>query len=394
MHINNKNILVCWIGQNDLDASQGKVSTPGPIGQTVEHERFAELHLLYNYEEKECRNYRQWLAKKTKAQITLHRADLDHPMHFQQIYEKAQEVIDILLTDKKNAALTFHLSPGTSAMAAVWIILGKVHVKAVTGEPARLLYSSVKDGVHEANIPFDLAVFKHAIRRLYDLPLPDGFIAHDKTMEPVLARLRKIAPWDIITVLITGETGTGKERFAKLIHDWTWADKGMKKDRPFVAVNCAAIPEDLFESELFGATKGAYTGADRDREGKFQAADGGTLFMDEIGELSLAAQAKVLRAIQEKKVTRVGDNKDIKVKVRIVAATNRDLKEEVAKGKFREDLYYRLAEAALHIPSLRERKEDILPLAEAQLALINRTGSESILDYRTKQFSPELSDSW
>ena len=170
--------------------------------------------------------------------------------------------------------------------------------------------------------------------------------------------LERVAPTES-RVLITGQNGTGKELVARWIHK-----KSNRVDGPIVEVNCAAIPSELIESELFGHKKGSFTGAIADKPGKFEQASGGTLFLDEIGDMSLDAQAKVLRALQESKVTRVGDSKEIKVDVRVLAATNKDLRQEIAGGRFREDLYHRLAVIVVKVPSLNERKEDIPLLIE------------------------------
>jgi len=159
--------------------------------------------------------------------------------------------------------------------------------------------------------------------------------------------------------LITGNNGTGKELVARWLHE-----KSERSSLPFVEVNCAAIPSELIESELFGHEKGAFTSAIKQRKGKFEQADGGTLFLDEIGDMSLSAQAKVLRALQEHKITRVGSDSDINVNVRIVAATNKNLKEEIEKNHFREDLYHRLSVILIHVPSLNDRIEDIPLLSQ------------------------------
>ena len=160
-------------------------------------------------------------------------------------------------------------------------------------------------------------------------------------------------------VLITGPNGSGKEMVAKQIHE-----KGTRATMPLVEVNCAAIPSELIESELFGHEKGAFTGAMSKRIGKFEQADGGTLFLDEIGDMSLSAQAKVLRALQESKITRVGGDKEIRVNVRVIAATNKDLRREIAEGNFREDLFHRLSVIVIHVPPLAERREDVPLLAD------------------------------
>jgi transcriptional regulator with GAF, ATPase, and Fis domain len=160
-------------------------------------------------------------------------------------------------------------------------------------------------------------------------------------------------------VFITGPNGTGKELVAHWIHQ-----KSARSNGPMIEVNCAAIPSELIESELFGHVKGAFTSANKDRAGKFEAANGGTIFLDEIGDMSLSAQAKVLRALQENKVQRVGSDRDIKVDVRVVAATNKDLKKEIADGNFREDLYHRLAVILIDVPALNDRRDDIPLLIE------------------------------
>ena len=166
-------------------------------------------------------------------------------------------------------------------------------------------------------------------------------------------------------VLITGSNGTGKELVARWLNE-----KSNRSNMPFVEVNCAAIPGELIESELFGHVKGSFTGAIKDHKGKFEQADGGTLFLDEIGDMSLSAQAKVLRVLQEHKLSRVGSDKDISVKVRVVAATNKNLLEEIANGNFREDLYHRLSVIVIHVPSLAERKDDIPLLVNHFINLI------------------------
>ena len=165
--------------------------------------------------------------------------------------------------------------------------------------------------------------------------------------------IEKVAPTEA-RVLITGDNGTGKELVAHWVHE-----KSNRSKKPMVEVNCAAIPSELIESELFGHVKGSFTGANKDRAGKFEAANGGVIFLDEIGDMSLGAQAKVLRALQENSISRVGSDKDIKVDVRVLAATNKDLMKEIKDGKFREDLYHRLAVIIIHVPSLNDRSEDI-----------------------------------
>lgn len=196
-----------------------------------------------------------------------------------------------------------------------------------------------------------------------ELSVESSLVGSSNNIKKVLSLLNKVAPSEA-PVLVLGESGTGKELVASLIHDLS-----KRSDRPFITVNCGAIPENLIESELFGHKKGSFTGADRDTKGLFKEADGGTLFLDEIGELPLLLQVKILRAIQYKVIRPVGASKEESVDVRIISATNRDLREDVKLGRFREDLYYRLKVVEAYIPPLRERKEDIMPLITHFLGL-------------------------
>ena len=199
-----------------------------------------------------------------------------------------------------------------------------------------------------------------------------GMIARSAPMRKLLDLTRRIAKVDS-TLLITGESGTGKERVARLVHE-----ASARADGPFIAVNCGAITETLLESELFGHVRGAFTGAVAERTGLFEAANGGTLLLDEVGEVSAAMQVKLLRVLQEREIRRVGDSQSRSIDVRVIAATNRDLAQEMAEGRFRKDLYYRLNVVELHVPALRERREDLLPLARILLAeaatRLNRPG--------------------
>ncbi len=191
----------------------------------------------------------------------------------------------------------------------------------------------------------------------------EGIIGESTTLREVFRVLEKVAPTES-TVLVTGESGTGKELIVRALHS-----NSLRQDKPFVPINCGAIPKELLESELFGHEKGAFTHAIRTRPGRFELADGGTIFLDEIGEMDLTLQVKILRVLQEKEIERVGGAGVKKVDVRIVAATNRNLEKEVEAGRFREDLYYRLNVIPLHLPPLRERGGDILLLAEHFLSL-------------------------
>jgi DNA-binding NtrC family response regulator len=209
------------------------------------------------------------------------------------------------------------------------------------------LLTTVRNALDRKELVVANKRLKKKVGRNYEM------IGESREIQSIKDMIDKVAPTDA-RVLITGSNGTGKELVAHWIHE-----KSDRSDAPFIEVNCAAIPSELIESELFGHVKGAFTSAVRDRAGKFETANKGTLFLDEIGDMSLSAQAKVLRALQESKITRVGSDKDIKVDVRVVAATNKDLQKEIEEGKFREDLYHRLAVILIRVPDLNERREDI-----------------------------------
>ena len=204
---------------------------------------------------------------------------------------------------------------------------------------------------------------KQLRKKVYKSKLND-IIGESKPIMAVKAMIEKVAPTDA-RVLITGKNGTGKELVARNLHQ-----NSSRKKAPFIEVNCAAIPSELIESELFGHEKGAFTSAIKQKKGNFEQAEGGTLFLDEIGDMSASAQAKVLRALQENRIRRVGGEKDIKVNVRILAATNKDLRKEIAEGNFREDLYHRLSVILIHVPSLNDRRDDVPLLVDFFLSKV------------------------
>lgn len=209
------------------------------------------------------------------------------------------------------------------------------------------LLNTVRNALDRKKLVVENKILKKKVSKNYEIIGQSEPINHIKLM------IEKVAQTEA-RVLITGPNGTGKELVAHQLHE-----KSQRSDFPLIEVNCAAIPSELIESELFGHVKGAFTSAIKDRAGKFEAADKGTIFLDEIGDMSLSAQAKVLRALQESMITRVGADKDIKVDVRVIAATNKDLKKEITEGRFREDLYHRLAVILIKVPSLNDRRDDI-----------------------------------
>lgn len=221
------------------------------------------------------------------------------------------------------------------------------------------LLVTVRNALDKSELVVETKTLKRKIASKYQM------IGHSPAIEKVRQMIERVAPTDA-RVLITGANGTGKEVVAHLLHE-----QSHRSNAPLVEVNCAAIPSELIESELFGHEKGAFTSAVKQRIGKFEQADGGTIFLDEIGDMSLAAQTKVLRVLQENELSRVGSDKTIRVNVRVFAATNKDLKQEIEKGNFREDLYHRLNVIPIHVPSLDERKEDIPLLVSHFSALIS-----------------------
>ncbi len=214
------------------------------------------------------------------------------------------------------------------------------------------LLVTIRNAMDKSTLVNETKVLKKKISKTFDM------IGDSKGIGDIKEMIERVAPTEA-RVLITGDNGTGKELVARWIHE-----KSNRSAGPMVEVNCAAIPSELIESELFGHEKGAFTSAVAQRKGKFEVAEGGTIFLDEIGDMSLSAQAKVLRALQESKITRVGGDKEIKVNVRVIAATNKDLQKEIKEARFREDLYHRLSVILIHVPALNERKDDIPLLVE------------------------------
>tara|TARA_B110000263_G_scaffold243931_1_gene251285 strand:- start:3210 stop:4373 length:1164 start_codon:yes stop_codon:yes gene_type:complete len=276
-------------------------------------------------------------------------------------------------TRKKNSSLPFIMLTGHGNVetAVESMKLGAYDFISKPPDLNRLI-TSVRNALEKKELVTENKILRKKVAKRYQI------IGESKSIKTIHELIDKVAQSEA-RVLITGESGTGKELVAHQIHE-----KSLRQKSSFVEVNCAAIPAELIESELFGHTKGSFTSAVRDRQGKFEAANGGTLFLDEIGDMSLAAQAKVLRVLEENKIQRVGSENDITVDVRVIAATNKDLKKEIEKGSFREDLYHRLAVILIDVPTLSSRKEDIPLLVNHFLEIIcKEQGIES------KSFSKE-----
>ena len=370
--------FVSWIGAADHECAEGKRGLDlGPIATAlVGKKRYDRVYLLTNYDFDRSRGYCAWLeaiAKYEPSAIDLYSVDLISPIDYADIYTQVSANLRQAGLPRDDVELTFHVSPGTPAMAAIWIILAK------TRFPAKLIQTSKEKGVEPVDFFFDLAGdflpeylqrSGERVQRLANAAQPAdpefGKIIHKSQVVADQIKLaRRIAAYEV-PVLILGETGTGKELFAEAIHA-----ASSRAGQPFVAVNCGAIAPELANSELFGHKKGAFTGAAADRKGHFLEASGGTLFLDEIGDLPLDTQVRLLRALQSHEITPMGLSKPIQFNTRILAATHRDLAADVAAGRFREDLFHRLAVGILQLPPLRERQGDVDLLTQHFLEVIN-----------------------
>ena len=260
------------------------------------------------------------------------------------------EVLDELLKLSDDISVIMISGHGTIDTAVEAIKKGAFDYIEKPLDLNRLLIT-IRNALDKTNLITETKTLKRKVSKTYDI------VGESEAITKVKEMIDRVAPTDA-RVLITGDNGTGKELVARWLHE-----KSNRAASPFVEVNCAAIPSELIESELFGHEKGSFTSAYKQRKGKFEQANGGTLFLDEIGDMSLSAQAKVLRALQENKINRVGSDKDISVDVRIIAATNKNIKSEIESNRFREDLYHRISVILIHVPTLNERIEDISHLA-------------------------------
>lgn len=371
-----KRWLISWIGATDHECALGqRGSDVGPVAAALQAMPvFDRVHLLTNYPHARSLTYCRWLERLIGQEVDLYEVGLSSPIDYANIYQAVSAELTRMQLPREEVELTFHLSPGTPAMAAIWIILAK------TRFPARLIQTSLQRGLESVDFRFDLAsdflpeFLQRSSARIERLvgsssatvaPAFKAIIHTSSAMREQIDLAHRMAAFDV-PVLILGETGTGKELFARAVHDASG-----RAPQSFVAVNCGAIQRELASAELFGHEKGAFTGATASRQGHFREAHGGTLFLDEVGELPLEAQVRLLRALQSHEITPVGASKPVKVDVRIVAATHRDLPAEIAAGRFREDLFHRLAVGILRLPPLRERASDIALLLDHYLAVIN-----------------------
>ena len=302
-----------------------------------------------NYQVEEAEDGLQALEKIKAADYDLVLCDIKMPkMDGEELLQEVKKI-------KPEIPMVMISGHGDMETAINTMRLGAFDYISKPPDLNRLL-NTVRNALDKKQLVVENKILKKKVSKNYEMIGVSEPISHIKDI------IEKVAVTDA-RVLITGPNGTGKELVAHQLHE-----KSERADYPLIEVNCAAIPSELIESELFGHVKGAFTSAVKDRAGKFEAADKGTIFLDEIGDMSLSAQAKVLRALQENMITRVGADKDIKVNVRVIAATNKDLKKEIEEGRFREDLYHRLAVILIKVPSLNERRDDI-PLLISHFAM-------------------------
>ena len=299
---------------------------------------------------------------KTRA----HGKDAEGPLSYIAVPIKiGNEMLGVLTAERVGRAGTQALEADTRTLTVIGCLIGQAL-------KTRAAIESL-----QAEFQRQRREFEKSIRKTYRI---ENIVGQSKRMQEVFAAVTSVAP-SRATVLLRGESGTGKEMIARAIHVG-----GSRADRPFVTVNCAALPETLLESELFGHKRGAFTGAVEERKGRFEEASGGTIFLDEAGDIPLATQVKLLRVLQERKFERLGENRTVSVDVRIIAATNADLETLVESGKFREDLFYRLNVIPIYLPPLRDRREDVIPLAEHFLERFNREHGKAV------SFAPDALD--
>lgn len=380
-------VLVSWVGGHDIKGRLNTGIARGPVFSTVREKPFDRVELLYNYPEDEVNPFIAWLREEIPIPVKSRYVELSSPIHFGEIYQASNEFLASLGSDRPEIELHILLSPGTPAMQAVWLLLAKTRYKATFWQ------SSIEGGVVEAHIPFEIAAeYVPAAEKLSNEKLShlatgsvpssaafDDIVTQNPIVRELKERATALARMDV-AVLIEGESGTGKELFARAIHN-----ASSRANKSFVAVNCGAIPKGLVDSVLFGHKKGAFTGAISDSAGVFGDAHGGTIFLDEFGELELSVQIRLLRILEDGSYTRVGETKEKKADVRLIAATNRDLIKEVAAGNFREDLFFRVAVGVLSLPPLRDRHGDLSLLTKHLLLSIVKENPETA----DKVMSPE-----
>ena len=402
-------ILMSFVGMQDPYSHKGGGGNPGPILTLVKDRAFSKVFLLHMPDSESVNRARNTasalVSLSTSARPSTVPLAIDDPSNHEQLMAALRTWWNAL-PKEPDAEYFISVSSGTSAMHAAWLLLSaadEIHANILyTRDPRHVTEGqplvceiNPRSPVFPQILPrISLAEVAQPAARQQSEPLAGEQYDLAKNLIGKSAAFRtsvdlalKFAATDH-SVLISGETGTGKERFARLIH------KGSKRAHgPFVAMNCAAVPANLIESILFGHVKGAFTGADRDKEGFFEEAHGGTLFLDEIGDMPLEMQAKLLRVLQERRIRRVGGTGDVLIDVRIVAATHVDLLKSIRNGRFREDLFRRISILPINLPPLRQRRDDIPDIAQAILDSENSSCSIQ-KSFSSKALEKLLAYSW
>lgn len=387
------NSLFTWLGKTDVEnMREGNVAAIATIA--LKHpEPFDKVIILANAYEVHWEKYKSWLQSKLEMagrpckEVQIVPVHIQSPIDYASIHVEAEKWINKL--SKESSKLCISLTSGTPAMISLSILIGKGKSNTT------FLQTSPQNELIPTEIPVDFVKeYKHsaqknqAAKAVAKPNLKQSFAnltSESKEMKEVVALAEKLSQTEV-PILILGETGTGKEVMAQAIQS-----AGLRKNKSFIIVNCGALPETIVDSILFGHVKGAFTGAVSDKRGLFEQADGGTIFLDEVGELTPEIQVKLLRILQQGEVTRVGDDNTISVDVRVIAATHRNLVKMMDAGEFREDLFYRLAVGIIRIPPLRARRMDLPNILKELTASINQTGSLNP-DYKPKQLSDEAID--
>ncbi len=380
--------LLTWLGNRDLDNMQ-QDKNAAIAGLAVKaNPHFDKIVILANDKEESWSRFESFLKKRLatigrpNSDIRIYKAHIDSPIDYPSIAKETEKWISKL--SEEADTLSINLTSGTPAMTTLSVLIGKG--KANT----RFLQATPNNELIDVEIPIDFGseYIRSASRNIAHLATSNpkldsafsAIAAKSPSMQDTVGKAKRVARSEV-PVLILGETGTGKEVMAQAIHG-----ASLRAGQPLKIVNCGALAPNLVDSTLFGHKKGAFTGADKDYPGLFEQADNGTLFLDEVGELTLDIQVKLLRALQQGEITRLGDTKTINVDVRVIAATHQDLNKLVAQGKFREDLFYRLAVGVIRIPALRERLEDIELIVSQLVDQINQSASKHP-DYKSKKIS-------
>lgn len=370
--------LFTWLGTRDIQNMESNNDAAISTSLVKSKTPFDKVIVLSSHEKENWKKFEKFLAKRLKeegkptADIAIIEANITSPIDYQSINRESDKWISTLSNEAET--LSINLTSGTPAMTALSVLIGKGK------NNTKFLQTSPSNELLEVLIPVDFGkeYVKSAAKNIAHTATSEPtsktafseLTAQSQVMKVTVDKAKRIANSEV-PALILGETGTGKELMANAIHQ-----ESLRAKKIIKIVNCGAFSENLIDSTLFGHKKGAFTGAEKDHPGLFEQADGGTLFLDEVGELSLNVQVKLLRALQQGEITRLGDTKTIQVDVRIIAATHQDLSNLVNKGKFREDLYYRLAVGIINMPALRDRRDDIPEIVEQLVSQINNSAKK------------------